>query len=65
MSDLTNLKVGLFYGSDTGNTEVISHDFMEMWEATELTAIEAGDMTVEDYGKFDFIIIGLPTWYDG
>ncbi|MEM6726182.1 MAG: flavodoxin [Bacteroidota bacterium] len=65
MKELTDLKVGLFYGSDTGTTEEISQDFIKIWDATELTVIEAHEMTVEDYGQFDFIIIGLPTWYDG
>lgn len=65
MKSLEELRVGLFFGSDTGNTEVITQDLVELWDLTELTVINASDMTVEDYGKFDFIFIGLPTWYDG
>lgn len=65
MSAFDNLKVGLFFGSDTGNTEVITNDFVETWEATELEVIAGIDMKVEDYARFDFIIIGLSTWYDG
>ncbi|MEM1217881.1 MAG: flavodoxin [Bacteroidota bacterium] len=62
---LNDLKTGLFWGSDTGTTEIVTKDFMDAWNLTELTAIEGCEMTVEDYGKFDFIIIGVPTWYDG
>ncbi|MEM6398052.1 MAG: flavodoxin [Bacteroidota bacterium] len=65
MSAFDNLKVGLFFGSDTGNTEVITNDFVETWDATELEVIAAIDMKKEDYARFDFIIIGLSTWYDG
>lgn len=32
---------------------------------TRLELIEACDMTVTDYDRFDHIIIGLSTWYDG
>ncbi|MEO1515496.1 MAG: flavodoxin [Bacteroidota bacterium] len=65
MLSIDTLKVGLFYGSDTGNTEAITQDFAEAWKLTELEVIEACDMTVEDYSRFDFIFIGLSTWYDG
>lgn len=65
MSTFGELKAGLFYGSDTGNTEVITQDFVELWDAFPLEVIAAADMTVEDYAKFDFIFIGLSTWYDG
>lgn len=58
-------KVGLFYGSDTGNTEEIAKELENLWKISELEVIEACDMTVEDYARFDLIIIGLPTWYDG
>ncbi|MEM8526992.1 MAG: flavodoxin [Bacteroidota bacterium] len=65
MESTNNIKVGLFFGSDTGTTEAITEDFKGLWTLTELTIIEACDMTVEDYSQFDFIILGLPTWYDG
>ncbi|MEM0991482.1 MAG: flavodoxin [Bacteroidota bacterium] len=62
---MEDIKVGLFFGSDTGTTEAITQDFKELWELTELEVIEACDMKVEDYARFEFIIIGLSTWYDG
>lgn len=49
MSSLNDIKVGLFFGSDTGNTEVITQDFVGIWELTKLEVIEASTMTVEDY----------------
>lgn len=65
MSFAIENKVGLFYGTDTGNTEVIAHHLAELWKISELELIEACDMTAADYDRFDIIIIGLSTWYDG
>ncbi|MEM9886520.1 MAG: flavodoxin [Bacteroidota bacterium] len=65
MAAIDDIKVGLFFGSDTGTTEAITRDFVDAWELTELEVIEACDMKVEDYSRFEFIIIGLSTWYDG
>jgi len=58
-------KIGLFVGSDTGNTEEISSKLIAQWDISELELVEASNMTVEDYDRFQIIIIGLPTWYDG
>ncbi len=58
-------KVGLFFGSDTGNTEEVAKEFQNIWKISDLEVIEACDMSVEDYDKFDLMILGLPTWYDG
>jgi flavodoxin I len=63
------IKIGLFYGTDTGNTETISKEVKKKLEA------KLGEGTVEmqeiykkkadDMGKYDLLIIGMPTWYDG
>lgn len=63
--NIERLTVGLFYGSDTGNTETVTQDLLKQWTLTPITDIEAGIMTVQDYDKFNFIILGLSTWYDG
>lgn len=62
---MDHLRFGLFFGSDTGNTEVITQDLVDMWDLSELEVIDACIMKVEDYARFDVIVIGLPTWYDG
>ncbi len=60
------MKVGLFYSSDTGNTETVA----------ETMKAEIGDHLVDVHEVFnidlpelltqyDFIILGVPTWYDG
>ena len=65
MSALSGKKIGLFFGSDTGNTEEVTETIKELWNYSELEVIEACDMTVEDFDRFEIIILGLSTWYDG
>ena len=38
---------------------------MDRWKISEIELIETSNMTVEDYDRFEIIIIGVPTWYDG
>jgi len=57
--------IGLFVGSDTGNTEEIGKMLMDRWKISNLELVDASRMAVEDYDRFQIIIIGLPTWYDG
>lgn len=60
------MKIGLFYSSDTGNTESVAEilqgkigdDVLSIHEVFETDL----PSTMEQY---DFIIIGVPTWYDG
>ena len=58
-------KIGLFYGSDTGVTDDITKDFVELWETDELVVSEIGDATIEDIDQYKVLILGLSTWYDG
>jgi len=62
-------KVGLFYGTDTGNTERISKQIKEKLEAR----LGSGNVEIkeiykkkkEDMEAYDYLILGMPTWYDG
>ncbi|MGB0885366.1 MAG: flavodoxin [Chitinophagales bacterium] len=62
-------KIGLFFGTDTGNTETVSENLIE--SLTELTGQEIVDLheiyqkKAEDVAKYDLLIFGQPTWYDG
>lgn len=57
--------VGLFYGSDTGNTDDIVKDILEIWDGPKIDLIEGSDLSTDEFDKYDLIIIGLSTWYDG
>lgn len=58
-------KIALIYGSDTGMTEEVVGSIVDDWSATELEVIEAYNVKKADFERFDKIIIGLSTWYDG
>ena len=62
-------KIGLFYGTDTGNTEMVAKLLVEKLEAelgndcVDLHEIYQKKST--DMANYDLIIMGQPTWYDG
>ncbi|MCG1036414.1 flavodoxin [Polaribacter sargassicola] len=58
-------KIALFYGSDTGVTDDITKDFVEYWEEDNLELMEIGYASVDNFNKYNTIILGLSTWYDG
>ena len=58
-------KIGLFYGSDTGVTDDITKDLVEIWDSDELIITEIGDAEKEDLEQYKILILGLSTWYDG
>ena len=57
--------VGLFYGSDTGNTENIAK-MIQKQLGNELVDIrDIAKSTKEDIEGYDFLLFGIPTWYYG
>ena len=60
------MKIGLFYGSDTGNTESVA-ETMQTEIGEQLVDIhEVFNIDLPEVIKqYDFIILGVPTWYDG
>ncbi len=58
-------KVGLFYGSDTGNTEVIAGLIQKMIGEERVDVIDVYDCSPDSFDKYQNIIIGLSTWHDG
>jgi flavodoxin I len=61
--------IGLFFGTDTGNTERIAKKMIEKIEAVKgagsVELLEIYKKKKEDLDKYDKLIIGMPTWYDG
>lgn len=58
-------KIGLFYGSDTGNTESVAHKIREKISKENVYLIDMYDAKAEDFATYDKIILGLSTWHDG
>ncbi len=57
--------IGLIYGSDTGITEEVTHSIVDEWTASEIEVIEVSQASKDDFERFNFLILGLSTWYDG
>ncbi|WP_340065717.1 flavodoxin [Ascidiimonas aurantiaca] len=59
------IKVGLIYGSDTGITEAITRVIVQKCDFWDIEVMEVDKVEVSFFQKFDFMILGLSTWYDG
>lgn len=57
--------IGLFYGSDTGNTEVIAGLIQSKIGTDQVDLFDVYDCSPSDILNYDHIIIGLSTWHDG
>lgn len=57
--------IGIIYGSDTGMTEDVTEIIVDAWKEDNIEVIEVSNVSKEDFTRFDLLIIGLSTWYDG
>jgi flavodoxin long chain len=57
--------IGLFYGSDTGNTEIIAGLIAKMIGEDQVDIYDVYDCTRTSFEQYDQLIIGLSTWHDG
>lgn len=55
--------IGLFFGSDTGITEELTHDIVDAFESVEVK--EISEVGASDFESYDCMLLGLSTWYDG
>jgi flavodoxin I len=61
----TDTEIALIFGTDTGITEEISNLIVDKWSKTKIEMIEVSDITIDDFNKHQYLILGLSTWYDG
>jgi flavodoxin I len=57
--------VGLFFGSDTGNTEAIGKMIQKKLGKQMVDVKDVAKCTKEEIAEFDLLILGIPTWYYG
>ena len=57
--------VGLFFGSDTGNTEAVAKMIQKKLGKKNVDVKDIAKSTKEDIAEFDLILLGIPTWYYG
>jgi len=59
-------KIGLFFGTQTGNTETIAEQIQaELGGDSVVSMNEVADVSTSDFEAYDYIIIGCPTWNIG
>ncbi|QIE02013.1 flavodoxin FldA [Buchnera aphidicola] len=58
-------KIGIFFGSDTGNTEKIAK-LIQKYIGNDIAILhDINESSKQDIEKFTFLILGIPTWYYG
>ncbi|MGP1958626.1 MAG: flavodoxin FldA [Arsenophonus sp. NC-CH8-MAG3] len=58
--------IGIFFGSDTGNTENIAKMIQETLGGPDIAEIhDIAKSSKEDIEAFDILLFGIPTWYYG
>lgn len=56
---------GIFFGSDTGNTENIAKMIQKLLGDDVAEVRDVAKCSKEDIEGFDFLLLGIPTWYYG
>lgn len=59
------LKTGLFYSYKSQKTRKIARSIAEILGEDKVEHIDAETVTAEDFVRFDRMILGVPTWFDG
>jgi flavodoxin I len=55
-------KIGIFYGSSTGQTELIAEKLQQLLGKENADLINVDLATEKDLVKYPFLILGTPTW---
>lgn len=58
-------KIGIFFGSDTGNTEKIAKIIYNKIGVNASELYDISNVKKEDINKFNVLMFGIPTWYYG
>ena len=54
--------IGLFFGSDEGNTELVAQRIQARLGAEHVDVLDIGDVTQLDFADYQYIVLGIPTW---
>jgi flavodoxin I len=58
-------RIGLFYSFKSLKTRKIAGYIIEMFGENVIESFDAETVTEEEFMRFDNIILGVPTWFDG
>ncbi|KFZ32041.1 flavodoxin FldA [Pseudidiomarina salinarum] len=57
--------VGIFFGSDTGNTEAVAQMIQKELGKQLIDVYDIAKSSKEDIASYDLLMFGIPTWYYG
>ncbi|MDP2562480.1 flavodoxin FldA [Psychrobium sp. 1_MG-2023] len=57
--------VGMFFGSDTGNTEAVAKMIQKQLGKNLVDVYDIAKATPAELESFDLLLLGIPTWYYG
>lgn len=55
-------QIGLFFGSDDGNTESVAFRIQQRLGEDVVDVLDISDVTQLDFARYDKFILGIPTW---
>jgi flavodoxin I len=55
-------KIGIFYGSSTGQTEFVAEKLQQLLGAENADLVNVDGATLKDVQKYRYLILGTPTW---
>jgi flavodoxin I len=59
-------KIGLFYGTQTGNTQTIAEEIQKAFGGVSVVELhDVSQVELDDFAAYDRLIIGCPTWNIG
>ncbi|GAP70366.1 flavodoxin, long chain [Bacteroidales bacterium 6E] len=58
-------KIGIFYSFNSQKTKLIGEKIIELFNEGEIEAINAETVSEEEFLRYDRMILGVPTWFDG
>ena len=59
------MKIGIFYGSSTGNTQTAAELIAENLSEHECILKDVDGIDVEEFLGYDLLLLGISTWYVG
>ena len=59
------MRIKLIYGSDTGNTELVTTDLVKLLDKDDIEVVTVDKITEKDWESHIYYLLGIPTWYDG
>lgn len=55
-------KIGLFFGSDEGNTEAVAYRIQARLGEDNVDVLDVSEVTQLDFARYEILILGIPTW---